>query len=131
MSTDQSIDIDPVGMNIVSRIAPGSKFTGNLVCSGGILIQGEIEGDLLVTGGPVVLMQEGRIKGNTDCDQDAYLFGTIEQKVEGHNSEVNVGGAVFLAQTFSGKANITAAAFKTFEGAALDGTIRTINKSRG
>ncbi|EKD98716.1 MAG: hypothetical protein ACD_23C00300G0004 [uncultured bacterium] len=128
MKKEETIVIDPVGMNIVNRIAPGTKFMGTLECSGGLLVQGHFEGTLVVTDGPLVLMQEGVIAGDFDCKQDAYLFGTITEKPEGEQSQLTVGGAAFMAETLEAKADITAVVFKTYEGAQVDGRIRTVRK---
>ena len=130
MKSEETIVIDPVGMNIVNRIAPGTKSTGTLECSGGLLVQGHFEGTLVVTDGPLVLMQGGVISGDFDCQQDAYLFGTIAQKPGGEQSQLTVGGAAFMADTLEAKADITAGVFKTYEGAQVDGRIRTGRKDR-
>lgn len=130
MSTQDSIDIDPVGMNIVNRIAPGTKFKGTLECTGGLMVQGQFEGELNIVGGPLVLMQDGVITGDVKCDQDAYLFGRIAPKESSEHSELDAGGAVFMAETMDAKANITASAIKTFEGAQVDGRIRVMRRER-
>ncbi|MFC6281173.1 bactofilin family protein [Polaromonas aquatica] len=130
MKSEETIVIDPVGMNIVNRIAPGTKSTGTLECSGGLLVQGHFEGTLVVSDGPLVLMQGGVISGDFDCKQDAYLFGTIAQKPGGEQSQLTVGGAAFMADTLEAKADITAGVFKTYEGAQVDGRIRTGRKDR-
>lgn len=130
MKTEETIVIDPVGMNIVNRIAPGTKAVGTLECSGGLIVQGHFEGTLVVTDGPLVLMQGGVIAGDFDCKQDAYLFGTIAAKPGGDQSQLTVGGAAFMAETLDAKADITAGVFKTYEGAQVDGRIRTVRKER-
>lgn len=130
MKAEETIIIDPVGMNIVNRIAPGTKSSGILECSGGLLVQGHFEGSLVVTDGPLVLMQGGVISGDFDCKQDAYLFGTIEAKLDGEQSQLTVAGAAFMAETLEAKADITAGVFKTYEGAQVDGRIRTVRKER-
>lgn len=130
MKPEETIVIDPVGMNIVNRIAPGTKFTGTLECSGGLIVQGNFQGSLVVVDGPLVLMQGGVMFGDFDCKQDAYLFGTIEAQSNGEQSQLTVGGAAFLAETLEAKADITACVFKTYEGAQVDGRIRTVRKER-
>lgn len=130
MKTEEIIVIDPVGMNIVNRIAPGTKSMGTLECSGGLLIQGHFEGTIVVTDGPLVLMQGGVIAGDFECKQDAYLFGTIAAKPGGEQSQMTVGGAAFMAETLEAKADFTVGAFKTYEGAQVDGRIRTVRKER-
>jgi len=126
MKKEETIVIDPVGMNIVNRIAPGTKSTGTLECSGGLLVQGQFEGKLVIKDGPLVLMQGGVIAGDFDCSQDAYLFGTIGTKPGGEHSQLTVGGTAFMAETLQAKADITTCVFKTYEGAQVDGRIRTV-----
>jgi cytoskeletal protein CcmA (bactofilin family) len=125
---EESIIIDPVGMNIVNRIAAGTKASGTQECAGGMLVQGCFEGTLVVSEGPLVLMQDGVICGDIVCRQDAYLFGTIAAKPDGTQSQLTVSGAVFLAETLNATADITAGVFKTYEGAQIEGRIKTVRR---
>jgi cytoskeletal protein CcmA (bactofilin family) len=128
MQTEESIVIDPLGMNIVNRIAPGTKSSGTLECAGGLLVEGSFEGSLVVTDGPLVLMQGGVIAGDVKCAKDAYLFGTIEAKSADEQSQLTVAGVAFMAETLLAKADVTAGAFKMYEGAQVDGRIRTVRE---
>ncbi len=125
----QSIIIDPAAMNIVNRVAPGSVQTGTYKCSGGLLVQGRVEGDIEVVGGPLVLMPEGEITGTIRADGEAYLFGKVHAVTEDRLSELDILGTVFLAETLHARANITAGAFKSFDGAQVEGRIRTVRRS--
>lgn len=131
MKPEETIALDPVGMNIVNRIAAGTKFTGVIECAGGLLVQGQFDGKATVTGGPLVLMPEGELRGEFTCDQDAYLFGKILAPADAEQSELVAGGAVFLAETLKAKANITSRSIRSFEGADVDGRIRTGKKAVG
>lgn len=128
-TNNESIVIDPVAMKIVNRIAPGSKYEGSLECEGGVIIEGVFSGTLSVKGGPLVLMPGGVARGMLACDSDAYLFGTIEAQDSGEPSELEAFGAVFLTETVNAKANITAGAFKTYEGSQVDGRIKTVKRT--
>ena len=125
---EESIVIDPVGMNIVNRIASGTKVVGSQECPGGALVQGTFDGTLVVSNGPLVLMQGGVISGDIVCHQDAYLFGTIAAKADGSQTQLYVMGAVFLAESLNATADITAGVFKTYEGAQIDGRIKTVRR---
>ncbi len=125
----QSIVIDPVAMNIVNRVAPGTVQTGACRWVGGLLVQGRIEGDLEVVGGPLVLMPEGEIAGNVCGDGEAYLFGKVLARSDAELSELDIAGTVFLAETLHAKANITAGAFKSWEGAQVEGRIKTMKRT--
>jgi cytoskeletal protein CcmA (bactofilin family) len=127
-TNQESIVIDPVAMKIINRIAAGSRSEGVLECQGGVMVEGSFVGTLVVKGGPLVLMPVGVIRGVMTCDGDAYLFGTIEEQTNGEPSELEAHGAVFLTETVNAKANITAGAFKTYEGSQVDGRIKTIKR---
>lgn len=125
----ENLILDPVAMNIVNRIAPGTRSAGTLECEGGLVIQGRVEGTLLVRGGPLVLMPEGSICGSVICDQDVYLSGSVESLADGSLSEIEAMGAAFCAETLIAKANITAGAFKTYQGAQVEGVIKTVRRA--
>lgn len=121
----ESIIIDPVAMKIVNRVAPGTRQVGQLQCAGGLIVEGTIEGEVHVSGGPLVLMPEGVIVGKVTGDEDAYLFGTIRPRSKTEPSDVDMLGAVFLTETLRAQANITAGAIKSFDGAQVEGRIKT------
>jgi|TARA_B110001454_G_C12428062_1_gene312303 hypothetical protein len=125
----EEIVIDPVAMKIVNRIAPGSKFSGTLECSGGLFVEGEFSGTAIVTGGPLVLMQTGVMRGSINCDQNAFLFGEIGALENGDLSELECHGAAFMTETLRAKANITAGSFKSYDGFEVEGRIKTIKRS--
>ncbi len=124
----ETLVIDPATMNVVNRVAAGTRCLGKNSYAGGLLVQGFIEGDIEVAGGPLVLMPEGVIAGSIKISGDAYLFGTVGAMEGGELSEVTVQGVVYLAETVVAKSNITAAAFKTFEGAQVEGRIKTVGR---
>ncbi len=125
----ESIVIDPVAMNIVNRVAPGCRHSGVFYCEGGLMVEGTIEGDIQVIGGPLVLMPEGVIAGKITGDAEAYLFGTIRARSDTELSELDIGGAVFLTETLRAQANITAGAIKSYEGAQVEGRIKTVKRA--
>ena len=122
----QTIVIDPVAMNIVNRIAANTNGVGTFECSGGLIVEGYFSGTLVVNDGPLVLMQGGVISGDIQCQQDAYLFGAIASRESGEQSTLNAGGVVYMAETLEARADITANVVATFEGAQVDGRIRTV-----
>jgi cytoskeletal protein CcmA (bactofilin family) len=125
----ESIVIDPVAMNIVNRVAPGCRQSGVFYCEGGLMVEGTIEGDIQVIGGPLVLMPEGVIAGKITGNAEAYLFGTIRARSDTELSELDMGGAVFLTETLRAQANITAGAIKSYEGAQVEGRIKTVKRA--
>jgi cytoskeletal protein CcmA (bactofilin family) len=124
----ESILIDPRAMNVVNRIAVGGHQSGTYRCAGGLLVQGSVQGEIEVTGGPLILMPEGLLAGTIKCDGEAYLFGTIAAQDNGAPSELDVQGVVFMAETLVAKANVTAGGIKTFQGTQVDGRINTVRR---
>jgi cytoskeletal protein CcmA (bactofilin family) len=125
----ETLVIDPVAMNIVNRVAAGSRCNGVNEYAGGLIVEGSIVGDLVVADGPLVLMDGGSIQGNVRVKGDAYLFGRIQKRDDDALSEVQVDGVVYLAESVVAQTNITAGAFKTFEGAQIEGRIKTIGRT--
>lgn len=127
----ESIVIDPVVMKIFNRVAPGTRQSGVLHCAGGVMVEGTIEGEVHVSGGPFVLMPNGVIAGKVVCDGEAYLFGTVRARSETELSDLEVAGAVFLTETLRAQANITAGAIKSYDGAQVEGRIKTVKRVKG
>ena len=125
----ETIVIDPVGMNIVNRVAPGTVLEGDTTWSGGLLVQGTIKGNIKIAGGPLVLMDGAVIAGKVTCLSDVYLFGKIEPPGEGQLSEVSCTGSAFLAETLVAEADLNAAGWKLFNGAQVNGRFKTLNAS--
>lgn len=116
--------LDTVQQNIVNRIAPGSEVNGTLRFNGGLIIEGQITGDLSVQGGPVILMAEGVFAGTMRCDQDVFLLGTINGQ-DGGSSVVEAAGTIHLAYTLRADADMTAEAINSQPGAQVEGRMKT------
>lgn len=127
----ESIVIDPIAMKIFNRVAAGSRQSGMLRCEGGVIVEGTVEGEVHVSGGPFVLMPNGVVAGKVVCDSEAYLFGTVRARSETELSDLDVAGAVFLTETLRAQANITAGAIKSYDGAQVEGRIKTVKRAKG
>lgn len=125
----ESIVIDPIAMKIFNRVAAGSRQSGVLHCEGGVIVEGTLEGEVHVSGGPFVLMPNGVVAGKVVCDGEAYLFGTVRARSETELSDLDVAGAVFLTETLRAQANITAGAIKSYDGAQVEGRIKTVKRT--
>jgi len=121
----EKLVIDPVGMNITNRIAPGTIFVGTIECDGGLIVQGRFDGVVTVTGGPLLLLQEGVMSGTITCNEDAYLLGTIEEREDGTYSDLTSAGTAVLSSTCRARANIIGEALKVYEGAEVEGALIT------
>lgn len=124
-STNQKIVIDPIGMNIVNRIAKGSSSRGDLVFEGGVIIEGSVVGNLNIMNGPLVLMQGATIAGTVNCGGDAYLFGTIERQANGERSKMVSDGTIYLASTLVAISDFEAVSFSHYQGAQFDAQFLT------
>lgn len=93
------------------------------------MVEGTIEGEIHVSGGPFVLMPNGVVAGKVVGDGEAYLFGNIRTRSDTELSELDIAGAVFLTETLRAQANITAGAIKSYEGAQVEGRIKTVKRA--
>lgn len=125
----ESLVISPKGMRIVNRIASGTRHTGTLHCDGGLIIEGTVDGDIVIIGGVLALMPEGVVCGKATSDGDAYLLETFLGGEDGELSEIEARGAVFLTEMLRAQANIAADAIKTYEGAQIEGRIKTVGRA--
>lgn len=122
----ETIVIDPQAMNIVNRVAAGCRQSGVFHCQGGLMVEGRIEGEIDIVGGPLVLMPEGVIAGRISGDGEAYLFGTIAPRCANEPSELEVAGEAFLTQSLRARANIKASAIRSYQGAQVEGRVDTV-----
>ena len=126
----ETIVIDPQAMNIVNRVAAGCRQSGVFHCQGGLMVEGQIEGEIEIVGGPLVLMPEGVIGGRISADGEAYLFGTIAPRCANEPSELEVAGQAFLSQSLRAHANIKAGAIRSYLGAQVEGRVDTVARSK-
>jgi len=68
---------------IDTLIGSNTKFTGKIEAKGTIRIDGELIGDLIVEGS-VILGEDGKIKGNSVCD-NIFISGTLEGNIKCKN----------------------------------------------
>lgn len=122
------VAFDPVAMNVVNRIAAGTIQVGSIRCSGGLVVEGRIEGSVEVVGGPLWLLASGEIQGKVTVEGDAYLMGPIHSAPDGTLSEVYARGVAYLCETLQAKANVTAQALQTFHGMLVYGKLRTFKQ---
>jgi cytoskeletal protein CcmA (bactofilin family) len=124
----KAIVVDPVADGVVNRVAAGTVQTGDLQCAGGLWVEGRIVGNLTVDG-VLVLDVGGEIRGNVHVrGPRACLAGTIAECAEGIPSEVVVDGVAELGETLRAKANLTAYALDWYNGALIEGKVRTVER---
>lgn len=86
-----------------SLVATNVEIRGDIVFSGGLRVDGHIEGNVLGNGGDhalLVLSEKGTIRGNVRV-YDAVINGTIEGDLEiGHFVELQAGSRVTGSITY-------------------------------
>ena len=118
--------IDPLGMNIVNRIAPESSMQGDVSFSGGLLVQGELCGAGQVLG-RMVVWHGALVTGHFRVVGDLYVFGRIGAVgASANNTVIECMGTAYIASTASTTGTITAQRLRLYEGADLQGPFRTI-----
>ncbi|HMS28052.1 MAG TPA: polymer-forming cytoskeletal protein [Burkholderiaceae bacterium] len=120
------LDIDPLGMNIVNRIAPDSKINGEVSYNGGLLVQGDLSGSGQITG-RLIIWHGSQIRGHFRVLGDLYVFGRVGSVGESASETViECYGTAFIASTASTTGTIVAQRLRLYEGADLQGPFKTI-----
>jgi cytoskeletal protein CcmA (bactofilin family) len=118
--------IDPLGMNIVNRIAPDSTMQGDVSFSGGLLVQGNLAGAGLVMG-RLVVWHGAQVQGHFRVMGDLYIFGRVGVANGDANSTViECMGTAYIASTAVTTGTIVAQRLRLYEGADLQGPFKTI-----
>ncbi len=74
---EESVILDPLVAGVTNKISAGSKTIGPMTIQGGLLIEGEHEGDLTVNG-QLWVMEGAKIHGgHIRVQGDAYVWGQI------------------------------------------------------
>lgn len=129
-ASEDVLTIDPVAMNVVNRIAYGTVLLGDISFEGGVLIQGQLGGDVHVKG-RVILWQGGLLKGRVRVFGDMYIFGQLGELGAGAGTtQVECLGTIFLANTGVSTANVTARHLMMYEGADLQGPFTTLRPGK-
>jgi cytoskeletal protein CcmA (bactofilin family) len=118
--------IDPLGMNIVNRIAPESSMQGDVFFSGGLLVQGNLSGAGQVHG-RLVVWHGAQVQGHFRVMGDLYVFGRIGAVgADATKTVIECMGTAYIASTASTTGTITAQRLRLYEGADLQGPFKTI-----
>ena len=127
MSTMQdTLTIDPIAMGIVNRIASGSRLSGDLQFDGGLLVQGEINGQLRVNG-PLIVWKGGSVRGRVRVQGDLFLFGHLGAE-EGSATDTYLEclGMAYVSQTGVSTGTLMARRLQLYDGADLRGPFKTL-----
>jgi hypothetical protein len=123
------LTIDPMAMQVVNRVAAGSLLSGDLSFDGGLLVQGEIVGNLSVQG-HLIVWSGGVVRGRIQVSGNLYLFGQLGD-VGGspHDTSLECQGMACVASTGVSTGTLMARRLQLYEGADLQGPFKTLHQS--
>lgn len=121
-----TLTIDPIAMNVTNRVASGSVLAGEHVFEGGVLVQGQLSGQVQ-TRGRLIVWQGGVIKGRFQILGDLYLFGQIGELGAAEDATVvECLGTAYIASTGVCTGTLMAQRLRLYEGADLQGPFKTL-----
>ena len=121
-----TLTIDPIAMNVVNRVAAGSRLAGDLQFDGGLLVQGEISGQIRVNG-RLIIWKGGVVRGTVHVQGDLYLFGQLGvADGSAQDTQLECHGMAYVAQTGVSTGTLMAKRLQLYEGADLRGPFKTL-----
>ena len=100
---------------VTSVLGPGINWKGNLRGSGGVRIEGTLEGEVSIRG-LVVIGETGRIICENLNANTVIVAGSVRGDIKAEKLEIRSTGRIW--------GNVTTVAFSTEEGAFLRGQVR-------
>ena len=121
-----TLEIDPIAMNVVNRVASGTQLLGDLQFEGGLLVQGEVSGDVRVNG-HLIIWTGGIVSGQIWVTGDLYLFGQLgAPSASPHDTIMKCMGMAYVANTGVASGTLMASRLKLYDGADLQGPFKTL-----
>jgi len=122
------LTLDPIAMNVVNRVAAGTHLDGQLHFEGGLLVQGELSGQIQVNG-RLIVWTDGEVRGRIRVAGDLYLFGRLgAADADALDTTVECTGMVCVAQTGVSTATLIARRLQLYEGAHMRGPFKTLKQ---
>ena len=129
MPKSDSVVIDPVKMNIINKISAGSTTSGNLSFNGGLLLQGHHVGELTVSGGPLVILEDASVSGKVTVQGDVWVFGRIgSTEPDAVPTHMTVHGVLNLSAKSRASGKLRCEQLAPHLGAIINGDIETLTK---
>lgn len=126
MTPQDILTIDPVAMNVVNRVAAGSRLSGEHTYQGGVLVQGNIDGALDVRG-CLIIWGDAQVSGRIKIWGDLYLFGQLGLAHHSDNETiVECMGTAYIASTGVSRGALFAHRIRMYDGAQLQGPFKTL-----
>ena len=125
--TPETLVIDPIALKVVNRIADTCRLTGDLVFEGGLLLQGQVAGQVRVHG-PLIVGVGGQIHGQITVIGDLYLMGCFGAAGEqASDSHLRCHGTVFVSHTGVCTGTLSARCLQTCRGADVQGPFHILS----
>lgn len=125
-----TVTLDPVSMNVVNRIARGSRMSGPAEMSGGLLLQGQFRGDLVVRDGPLWIHEGAEISGGTvDVEGDVYVLGRVGRPDDSVQTVLRCSGVLHVSEIGTVFATMQCPRPIFYEGAQIKGSFETLQLS--
>lgn len=125
-SVQDVFTFDPVAMQVVNRVASGSLLKGQLHFEGGLLVQGEVCGQVQVEG-TLVIWSGGLARGRWQVHGDVFLLGTLgDPSDEPSASHLECLGMVYVSSSGVSNGTLLAQQLRLYEGADLRGPFHTL-----
>jgi cytoskeletal protein CcmA (bactofilin family) len=122
------LTIDPIAMNVVNRISAGSLLSGEYAFKGGLLVQGEIHGEL-ETRGRLIIWAGGQVSGRIKIFGDLYVFGQLGiPGLPEDTTVVECLGTAYIASTGISSGTLLAHRIRMYDGAQLQGPFKTLKE---
>lgn len=121
-----TLTLDPIAMNVVNRVASGTQLDGELQFEGGLLVQGEISGQIRVNG-RLIVWTGGVIRGRIRVTGDFYLFGQLGAPgADAQDTSLECQGMAYVSKTGVSTGTLMARRLQLYEGADLQGPFKTL-----
>jgi cytoskeletal protein CcmA (bactofilin family) len=120
-----SVVIDPIAMGITNKVAQGSCFNGTNSVNGGLLVEGEIDGRMIVNGN-LVLMAGGHLRGDIEVNGDAYIFGQVGSSGD-NNTVLTVRGELHLTSRCYAYGTHRYGKLAMYDGASVDCVLQSLS----
>lgn len=127
-SSKDTLTLDPVAMQLVNRVASSCLLRGQLQFEGGLLVQGELDGDIQVEG-CLVVWSGGVVRGRISVAGDLYLFGRLGAAGgRAEDSVLECQGMAYVSHTGVSTGTLMARRLQLYDGADLQGPFRTLKR---
>lgn len=121
-----TLTLDPIAMNVVNRVAAGTQLEGKLQFDGGLLVQGEIAGNIRVNG-RLIVWTGGLVRGRIRVTGDLYLFGHLgAPEADAQETVLECLGMAYVSKTGFSSGTLMARRLQLYEGADLQGPFKTL-----